>query len=312
PTLAACLESVKYALQQAQPPLSAEIFYVDGGSQDNSLAIAAEAGVDQTLGGEKRRRASENRNLGLRTAKGRYVQFVDGDMIVAPDWPQAAVRYLDQHPQTAAVCGNVREKTQSVLHQAMELDWLPREGAIRHCGGAAMFRRGPLEHFDGFPEDIPYGEEPYLCWCIRNQLGMDIYQLNQTMVDHDLGFKGSADYWRRNVRVGATYALIAARCARTNDPLWRHEAIANAAWAAAILAALALLVIGPLPVKALIAAAATVVIARKAAQTRRNGHPLTLAFVYALHTYFAKLPLAQGEVQWLAGRIFRPQKGKRP
>ena len=310
PTLGACLESVRHALGQAGSVLSAEIIYVDGGSQDDSLGIAAQVDVDQILGGNKRRRASENRNLGLRAAKGRYVQFVDGDMIVAPDWPQAAIGYLDQHPQTAAVCGNVREKTQSVLHQAMELDWLPREGVIRHCGGAAMFRRGPLEHFDGFPEDIPYGEEPYLCWRIRNELGMSIYQLNQTMVDHDLGFKGSGDYWRRNVRVGATYALIAARCARTGDPLWRHEAIANAAWAAAILAAIVLLALGPPLVQAIIAAAATIVIVRKTAQTKRTGQPLSLAFAYALHTYFAKLPLAQGELQWLASRIFRPAKGK--
>jgi glycosyltransferase involved in cell wall biosynthesis len=310
PTLGACLKSVREAARNLT--VASELIYVDGGSQDGSIDIAARTGADSILGGEKRRRASENRNLGFTHACGRYVQFIDGDMVLAPDWPAAAVEFLDAHAETAAVCGNLREKARGVLHQAMELDWLPRQGVIRHCGGAAMFRRETLQRMGGFPEDVLYGEEPVLCWRIRNELRMNIYQLGRTMADHDLGFKGSGDYWRRNVRVGSTYAAIAARYAATSDPLWRKEAVANLAWAAVLVFGAISLALGPDWLRIAALTIAFLTIARKTLQTRSRGNPLKLSFVYALHTYLAKLPLAQGEILWLAQRMWSASREIRP
>ena len=90
-TLKACLDSVRNADLDG---LSWELSYVDGGSIDTSMDIAREAGVDRLLGGETRRRAAENRNLGLEAATGRLVQFLDGDMSLFPDWPLAAAEHL--------------------------------------------------------------------------------------------------------------------------------------------------------------------------------------------------------------------------
>ncbi len=309
-TLGACLRSVREAASRLGAPV--EIIYVDAGSHDGSIGIAQDAGMDRILGGERRRRAAENRNLGFVHARGHYIQFVDGDMLLAADWPAAAAAFLEAHPETAAVCGNLREKTQGLLHQAMELDWLPRQGPIRHCGGAAMFRRDILERMGGFPEDVLYGEEPCLCWRIRNELHMNIYQIDRTMADHDLGFKGSGDYWRRNVRVGSTYAAIAARFATTSDPLWRREALANLAWAAILVFGGAALALGPGWLRLAVLAFALFVVARKTLQTRSRGNPLLLSLVYALHTYFVKLPLAEGEMRWIFQRGWQAATGRRP
>lgn len=308
-TLGACLRSVREAASALGA--GAEIIYVDAGSNDESIEIAKDVGADHILGGERRRRAAENRNLGSSHARGHYVQFVDGDMRLAADWPAAAAAFLDAHPDSAAVCGNLREKAQGLFHQAMELDWLPRQGPIRHCGGAAMFRRDVLEQMGGFPEDVLYGEEPCLCWRIRNERHMNIYQLSRTMADHDLGFRGSADYWKRNVRVGSTYAAIAARFAATSDPLWRREALANLAWAAILVFGAALLIFSSGVLRLAVLAFALFVIARKTIQTRRRGNSLSLSLVYALHTYFVKLPLAEGEVRWLIQRGWQAARRRR-
>ncbi|MBN2310742.1 MAG: hypothetical protein JXR94_17345, partial [Candidatus Hydrogenedentes bacterium] len=140
---------------------------------------------------------------------------------------------------------------------------------------------------------------------IRNELGMSIYQLDRPMADHDLGFAGFGDYWRRCVRTGATYAEIAARCRRSADPMWQRECVNNVAWAAAYLVAVVLLVVGCAWIRWAVAAAAGLVLVRKAIQTARRGHAIAVASVYALHTYFAKLPLAFGEFRWLLAQARR-------
>ena len=296
-TLRECLQSVKTAGCRLSVP--SEIIYVDGGSEDESLQIAQDADIDQVLGGEQRRKAAENRNLGLRHAAGSFIQFVDGDMELWPDWPEAAFGFLEAQPETAVVCGTIREAGRGVFSQALEIDWRPREGPVRHCGGAAMYRIEALEQCGGFPEDLPYGEEPYLCWRIRNELGMGIFQLGHPMVTHDLGYISFGEHMRRLVRVGETYIEIAARCARTADRLWLREAVTNVVWAGAELCLLPALVLGSAAVRTAVALTALLVLLRKAAQMLYRGYGLRVSIAYALHSYFAKLPMAWGELLWI-------------
>ena len=302
-TLGKCLQSVKMAGRGLSVP--SEIIYVDGGSEDESIRIAQDADIDQVLGGEQRRKAAENRNLGLSRAAGSFIQFVDGDMELWPDWPAAALAFLEARRETAAVCGTIREAGRGVFSQALEIDWRPCEGPVRHCGGAAMYRRDTLAQCGGFPEDLPYGEELYLCWRIRNELGMSIFQLGHTMVTHDLGYSSFGEHMRRLVRVGETYIEIAARCARTADRLWLREAVAHVVWAGAALCALAALAFGATAVRAAVVTAVLLVLLRKTAQMLRRGYGLRVSITYAVHSYFAKLPMAWGEVIWLGRRLLR-------
>jgi len=306
-TLKDCLESVKNADMEG---LSWELIYVDGGSTDSSIDIAHEVGVDQLLGGEKRRRAAENRNLGLAAARGRHVQFIDGDMTVSPDWPRVGVEFLEAHSDVAAVCGNLKEACPGILFEALQIDWAPREQAIRHCGGAALYVRATLQEAGGFPTDVAFGEEPLLCWRLRNEYARKIYQLNRVMAQHNLGFRGIRDYWRRNVRCGQTYAEIAARCWRTSDPLWRKECIVNVFWACATVASITLLGVGNIWVKTAVVAAVMLIIGRKFVQTKLKGYSALVSLVYAMHTYFSKLSIAWGECRWFAGHVRRKVIGQ--
>lgn len=308
-TLAKCLESVKTAGRRLS--VLSEIIYVDGGSEDESRQIAQDADVDKVLGGEQRRKAAENRNLGLRYAAGSFIQFVDGDMELWPDWPEAAFAFLEDHGETAAVCGTIREAGHGVFSQAFEIDWRPCEGPVRHCGGAAMFRRKTLEQCGGFPEDLPYGEEPYLCWRIRNELGMGIFQLGHPMVTHDLGYSSFAEHMRRLVRVGETYIEIASRCARTADRLWLREAVTNVVWAGAALCVLPALAFGSAPIRTAVVVAVLFVLLRKTAQMLLRGYGLRVSIAYALHSYFAKLPMAWGELLWILRHFPGDAKQKR-
>lgn len=294
-TLGACLRAVRDADLDG---IRHELIYVDAGSADDSMRIAQEAGADHVLGGDQRRKAAEARNVGLHAATGEFVQFIDGDMTLAPDWPRAAFGFLRGDSDYAVVCGGLREANRSLLFRALQLDWTPSDGDVPYCGGAALFRRETLEQAGGFPEDVAYGEEPYLCWRIRNELGKKVYCLARVMADHDLGFSGFGDYWRRSVRTGATYAEIAARCRGTSDPLWSGESRSNTVWALATLAWAAVVIAAPWPVKAAALLVAVAVLTRKALQKLRAGHGLSVAAVYALHSYFVKIPLAYGQLKW--------------
>jgi len=299
--LRGCLDSVKNANLDG---LTYELIYVDGGSVDDSVRIANERGVDRVLGGERRRRAAENRNLGATHSRGTFIQFLDGDMQLEPTWPRRAVDYLHEHSQVAVVCGKLHEVNPGFLFQVIQLDWIQREGAVETCGGAALFRRDAFEQAGAFPEDVAYGEEPLLCWRIRNELNMEVHFWPEPMALHDIGFSGLGDYWRQYRRNGATYIEIAARCAGTADPYWTRDTILNFAWVSAFLAMAGFAVAGPPPVQFGVLALAALVLVRKVIQTRRRGVTWQVAAGYTAHVYGSKIPLAYGQLRWLIERAF--------
>jgi len=300
--LSACLASIRNAKLKG---IAYEIIYTDGGSADNSRAIARDRGADKILGGDQRRRAAENRNLGLTAAKGQFIQFVDGDMTLDADWPKAALAFLQAHPRAAAVCGLLKEVNPSTFYQALQIDWHQKTGEIAYCGGAALWRRDILEQIHGFPESIPYGEEPYLCWRVRNELGYQIFSLDHPMANHNLDYRGLVDYWQRSVRCGETYAEIAALCFATKDRLWLKETVSNLLWATLLMVALLLLIMGPFSARMTVAISLCLILFRKTLQWSRQGRPLGVSACYALHVYFSKLPLAWGEVRLFSRLLMR-------
>ena len=308
-TLGRCLESIREADLRGIPY---ELLYVDSGSEDGSIQIAEEAGVDRVLGGDRRRRAAESRNLGLRSAQGEYVQFLDGDMALIPDWIRAGLDFLGGHRGYAAVHGDLREANQSLLFRALELDWASAEGDAAYCGGAALYRREALMQVDGFPEDLAYGEEPYLCWRIRNELGLKIWKSKALMADHDLGYRGFGAYWRRMVRVGSTYAEVSWRCLGTPDRLWLWPCISNVGWAFALLAAAGLIVLSGYVFLQLAGVLfLAVIFVRKVLQTFGREASLPVAIFYAAHTYGSKFAMAYGQLRWWIVAVVRRMVGRK-
>ncbi len=293
-TLADCLSSVNGVAAALD---DSEVIYVDGGSSDDSVAIARDAGIDHVITKAGKRRAAENRNLGLAVARGTFIQFVDGDMVLDAAWLPAALSYLAERPRVAALFGRLEERNTSAVYQALQIDWEYPEGAARFCGGAALFRGAVLRQLGGFPEDVAYGEEPYLCWRIRNEAGDEIHHLHHRMALHDLAYQGFSDYWRRNVRCGETYAEIANRCKNTADPLWRDEVRSTLRWAGFMGVLLLAIIVMPWWGSGLALAVALAILVRKALQ-HLPGRGVPVAVLYALHTYFAKVGIAFGLLRW--------------
>jgi GT2 family glycosyltransferase len=193
-------------------PVVDRAVYVDSGSTDGSLAAARAAGSDVVeLDVTLPFTAARARNAGLERlrAGGRldFVQFIDGDCELRPDWIEKATAFLADHPKVAVVCGRRRERFPEVTrwNRLIDLEWDSPVGKARNCGGDSLMRAGPLIEAGGFREDLIAGEEPELCYRLRQE-GWDVWRIDAEMTLHDAAMTRFSQWWKRSTRAGHTYA----------------------------------------------------------------------------------------------------------
>ena len=206
--LVRCLASVVPAVDRA--------IYVDSGSSDGSVAAARAAGVEVVeLDVTQPFTAARARNAGLaRLVEGGapgFVQFIDGDCELRPDWIGTARDFLEAHPVAAVVFGRRRERfpEASRWNRLIDREWDGPAGKARACGGDALMRAGPLIAAGGFDESLIAGEEPELCYRLR-QAGWEVHRIAAEMTLHDAAMTKVSQWWKRSKRAGHTYAEGAA------------------------------------------------------------------------------------------------------
>ncbi|PIE22427.1 MAG: glycosyl transferase [Planctomycetota bacterium] len=207
--LIACFDS----LRGREPYL----VYVDSGSSDGSIDAALSRGIDViTLDTDSPFTAARARNSGWRRSVERhpelkYVQFVDGDCCVDPDWISFAHNHLKNHPKLAAVAGRRRERhpEASRYNLLCDMEWDTPIGEAAAVGGDAMFRIAALQEADGFNDQLICGEEPELCFRLR-QRGWSMERLDHEMTLHDADMHRFGQWWNRSKRGGWAFAEGAA------------------------------------------------------------------------------------------------------
>lgn len=280
-----------------------EVIYVDSGSRDRSVDIASSIeGVRVLRLDSPTPSAAKARNLGLRNVGGRYVQLLDGDSILQRGWLVKARDYLDENPDVACVFGQLLEMhpEQSVYMRVCGLDWHVPPGEYRLCGGNAMWRRDVLEAAGYFDEGFPLGEEPDLCYRVR-QKGWRIHCIDAPMVKHDLGMTRFGQYWRRAENSGKAYVRVAARYWRQPEKLWLYESVRNfvdpAVWVSILAAGTWFVSLG----FGLVAVATwtTLRATRTALKMRGRVKGWQDALLYGFHTQLIRLPVAVGQIKAL-------------
>jgi glycosyltransferase involved in cell wall biosynthesis len=96
-TLPRCLDSIA---AQSVPPL--EVVLVDDGSTDSTAAIAIAAGV-RVIRCPCNTGPAAARNLGVNTAEGDVILFLDSDVVIPPDLVGRIRETLERQPEVAAV-----------------------------------------------------------------------------------------------------------------------------------------------------------------------------------------------------------------
>jgi len=222
-------------------PQTPIVVYVDSGSSDGSLEMAAALGASaHALDLRQPFTAARARNEGVRRLQAlvpalEFIQFVDGDCEVAPQWMGTAVEFLDRHPDVAAVCGRRRERhpERSVYNLLCDLEWNTPIGESKACGGDVLMRAAALRQVVGYRDELIAGEEPELCVRLRAK-GWRVWRLEAEMTLHDAAMTRFGQWWRRCMRTGFAYAEGVRLHGAPPERHWVRESRSAWVWGAAI------------------------------------------------------------------------------
>jgi glycosyltransferase involved in cell wall biosynthesis/GT2 family glycosyltransferase len=220
---------------------AATLVYVDSGSSDGSVELARATGASVVeLDTSVPFTAARARNAGFDYLMARhpdvdFVQFVDGDCEVDPDWIGRARYVLESSPDVAVVCGRRRERRRdaSPYNRLCDMEWDTPAGEADACGGDALTRAHALQSVGGFDGALMAGEEVELCHRLRGA-GHRVLRINAEMTLHDAAMLRFGQWWRRSVRTGYGMAACFAATRDSSAPLWRCENLSNLTYGALI------------------------------------------------------------------------------
>jgi glycosyltransferase involved in cell wall biosynthesis len=183
------------------------------GACDGSLDLAKRFGAHcVALDMSRPFTAARARNTGVRALAERlpeveFVQFLDGDCELQPQWLGEGVAFLMQHPEVAVTCGRLRERDpqRSVFNRLCDWEWDAPPGDAKACGGNALMRLSAFQAAAGFREELIAGEEPELCVRLR-RAGWRVHRLPAEMALHDAAMTRFTQWWRRTMRGGHAFA----------------------------------------------------------------------------------------------------------
>ena len=224
-----CLRSV---------PTHVPVVYVDSASTDDSVAFARSKHVtvvelDMSTPFSAARARNEGFGVLLSTnPQVAFVQFVDGDCELEPEWLGRAQKFLEAHPSVAAVCGRRRERfpDASLYNRMCDEEWNTPVGQADACGGDALMRVGAFRQVGGYDPVVIAGEEPELCQRLRS-FGWRIWRLDAPMTIHDAAMHRFSQYWNRATRSGFGYAQVLYKTrASAGDLLYQREVMSAFFW----------------------------------------------------------------------------------
>lgn len=192
---------------------SETVVYVDSGSTDNSLEIAAALEVDIIeLDPSIAFTAARAYNTGVdhllaSNSSVEFVQFLDGDAQLMIGWVKAAYETMLQDPEVAVICGRRCEKfpEQSIYNLLADMEWDTPIGEVTECGPESMMRLSLFQIVGGFNTSLIAGEEPEICFRLQ-QRGGKILRINATASQHDMNMTQLNQWWRRARRGGYAFA----------------------------------------------------------------------------------------------------------
>jgi len=285
------------------------VVYVDSGSTDNSVADARALGADVvSLDMSIPFTAARARNAGFARLREllpdvEYVQFLDGDCEVAPNWLERATEELDRRPELGAVCGRLRERypEASIYNRLCDIEWDIPLGEIKACGGNSFARASAVCEVGGFDPGLIAGEDDELCLRLR-RADWKIVRLADEMASHDAAMTSVGQWWKRAVRCGFAYANGAALHGQAPERHFIRESRRVLVWGLGVPAAAAALVWPTSGVSLTLLALYPLQLARTYRNLRKRVPHSGHALAYAASCVLGRFPQAIGLVKFHLGR----------
>lgn len=190
------------------------LVYVDSGSTDASCAEAQSVGAQViVLDSATPFSAARARNAGFEAlmdlADVEFVQFIDGDCGVEPDWVARAAKHLGANPKLGLVTGWRRElfPDNSIYNALCDVEWHRPPGLIAACGGDMMVRAAAFDDVGGFDPTVIAAEDDEFCQRLAAD-GWMLERIAHDMTLHDANMLTFWEWWKRAERSGHGFAQV--------------------------------------------------------------------------------------------------------
>lgn len=162
-----------------------EIIVVDNLSTDCTANLALRSGA--RVVSQEKGRIGAIRNAGLKSAKGDFVAFVDGDCTVAQTWIQSAIDLLISDRQSGAIGGPCLSPTTGTwVERALAssyLSWSGTRRVERLATSSFIASKQLLVDIGYFNEELISGEDDDISKRIRER-GLNLYSSSDCHVIH--------------------------------------------------------------------------------------------------------------------------------
>lgn len=295
---------------QSLPGGVGAVVYVDSGSTDGSVAVARSMGVEAVeLDMSIPFTAARARNAGARRLLEllpdlAYIQFLDGDCELAPEWLPAALESFGSDARLGVVCGRRREAhpEASRFNRLCDMEWNTPIGEADACGGDALIRAEAFARVGGYDDSLIAGEEPEMCFRMRRERWR-ILRVDREMTRHDARMFAFSQWWTRNVRAGHAYAEGLFLHRHEHEPLWRRDVRSAVLWAGALPLALLMAVAATGGAGLLLLLGYLWLYRRIVADRRMRGDDAASARLYARYCVLGKLPVLLGILRFHRNRL---------
>lgn len=221
--------------------VSTRVIYADSASTDASAQTAGRLGVRAVvLPADGRLTAARGRNAGYKQVRTQFpecqfVQFLDGDCILQPQWLASALAFIDARPDVAVVCGRRFEAhpRASIYNCLCDQEWNTPVGEATECGGDALIRCAAFDEVGGYDSRLLAGEEPEMTARMR-AAGWRIWRIDAPMTEHDANIHSLGQWWRRTQRGGFGYAQVWSATKALPQRLYGRQLRSALTWAIAV------------------------------------------------------------------------------
>jgi glycosyltransferase involved in cell wall biosynthesis len=181
--------AIKSALVAAEP-LSAEVILADSASTDRTVAIASAFPIRiLQMINPTDRCCGASAQLAYQHANGDFFYLLDGDMALSPTFLPAAVLFLNENPEVAAVGGRVREVAAQGHEReirarsfAIGRNWLP--GLVERLDGGGLYRCSAIRDVGYFADRNLHAFEEFDLAARLQARGWKLARIDKPAVDH--------------------------------------------------------------------------------------------------------------------------------
>lgn len=286
------------------------IVYVDSGSSDNSVDFARSLAINVVeldmsipFTAARARNAGFARLMELSDSIA-FVQFLDGDCELQPEWLQAAHQVLTKTDEVAVVSGRRYERfpEASIYNTLIDIEWDTPVGEALAVLGDMCVKASVFREVGGFSEQIIAAEDDDFCLRVRDH-GYKVMRIDTEMSVHDANMSELSQWFRRAKRGGHGYANIFRIHGNGPSHYFRRELASTVVWGAIIPSVFVFSIFVYPWLAALLVSLYGVSLLRTTARIVGKGHSYKVAVLYALLVNSGKIWEFQGVIQYWVNHL---------